>query len=499
MLTIAFGFPAGRYHATAWDHHVNEGTVEWPPSPWRIARALVAASYKLWPTADAAELRAVLEPLLEPPSYRVPAAGQGHSRHYMPTGQPGKPVKVFDAFVAPAGDLIVHWPSVQLDAAQRQLLDRILDALSYLGRAESWVEARRIEGRPAELNCTPDTADTSNVSLHVPVRPTEYAAWRDGFLAAQQDQPKKERRELPATWWEVLHVQTERLFREGWSSPPGVQRARYVWTPETVPRARHSTASPKLRPNIARFECSSSVLPQLTEAISVGDRLRVALMSHSDGHPVFSGRFRDGAIRSGHAHAYFAPSDDDADGYIDHVLVHAREGFDDQAVRALQQLRKVWGYGGHDLALTLVALGQAEDFGGIRRDADRLGLSAVLGPRDGARVWESHTPFVPPRHIKVRRGIAIELPEDQLRALLMTLGLETDVMIEAIGPRDLSSPHSPKPADWYRYRNERRRGGGARGSLGGHGFRLTFARPVRGPIAIGYGAHQGLGQFVAIE
>jgi len=45
-----------------------------------------------------------------------------------------------------------------------------------------------------------------------------------------------------------------------------------------------------------------------------------------------------------------------------------------------------------------------------------------------------------------------------------------------------TSPHPPKPADWYRYRNERRRGGGVRGSLRGHGFRLTFARPVPGAI-----------------
>jgi CRISPR-associated protein Csb2 len=114
-------------------------------------------------------------------------------------------------------------------------------------------------------------------------------------------------------------------------------------------------------------------------------------------------------------------------------------------------------------------------------------------------VWESHTPFVPPRHTKLRRGVWVDSPEDQVRALLANVGLDTDVVIEPIAAKNLSAPQPAKPADWYRFRSQRQKGGGVRGSLRGYGFRLSFARPVRGPIAIGYGAHQGLGQFVAIE
>ena len=39
---IELTFPGGRYHATPWGRHVNEGVAEWPPSPWRLLRALVA-------------------------------------------------------------------------------------------------------------------------------------------------------------------------------------------------------------------------------------------------------------------------------------------------------------------------------------------------------------------------------------------------------------------------------------------------------------------------
>ena len=51
MPTIILHFPAGRYHATPWGNHVNEGIIEWPPSPWRLLRALLATGYsKLgWP------------------------------------------------------------------------------------------------------------------------------------------------------------------------------------------------------------------------------------------------------------------------------------------------------------------------------------------------------------------------------------------------------------------------------------------------------------------
>ena len=47
--TLAIRFPLGRYHANPWDRSVNEGAAEWPPSPWRILRALVATWHTRWP------------------------------------------------------------------------------------------------------------------------------------------------------------------------------------------------------------------------------------------------------------------------------------------------------------------------------------------------------------------------------------------------------------------------------------------------------------------
>ena len=88
MPTLRLRFPAGRYHATPWGHHVNEGLIEWPPSPWRLLRALVACGFasQRW-----AEIPPVARQLIEKlastlPCYRLPEASAAHSRHFMPIG-----------------------------------------------------------------------------------------------------------------------------------------------------------------------------------------------------------------------------------------------------------------------------------------------------------------------------------------------------------------------------------------------------------------------------
>jgi CRISPR-associated protein Csb2 len=60
MLALAIRFPAGRFHATPWGRHVNEGAAEWPPSPWRLLRALVA-TWKRKLDADPGCSREVVE------------------------------------------------------------------------------------------------------------------------------------------------------------------------------------------------------------------------------------------------------------------------------------------------------------------------------------------------------------------------------------------------------------------------------------------------------
>lgn len=250
-------------------------------------------------------------------------------------------------------------------------------------------------------------------------------------------------------------------------------------------------------PTVARFMLSAAILPPLEAALSVGDRVRMALLRCSNGHRVFLGRDEVGQVVRGsrHDHAWFLPSDDDADGAIDHVVVYARMGFDPGAQRGLEQLCRVWGHGGSDLELTLVEVGSPEELGCLRRDALHRGLTSQLGT---ARVWESLTPFVPPRHIKYRASGVRDAADEQVARLLALHGFPP-ARVEPLAADDITPPRPLSPIAWHQFRRIRDFGGGSRGTNAAFGFRLSFDYPVTGPITLGYGAHQGLGQFLAVE
>src|SRR5436853_1557544 len=90
-VTIKLTFPAGRYHATPWGRHVNEGVPEWPPSPWRLLRALIAVWRRTCPEFSEAQIRRILETLVQSPRFGPPGFPfrVAHTRHYMPWEKKG--------------------------------------------------------------------------------------------------------------------------------------------------------------------------------------------------------------------------------------------------------------------------------------------------------------------------------------------------------------------------------------------------------------------------
>src|SRR5580693_3406900 len=120
MIVLELRFPAGRYHATPWGRHVNEGAVEWPPSPWRILRALIA-TWHLKARRDEEIVEPVIHALADSltrqvPVFHLPRATTAHTRHYMPynEGKNEKTTKVFDTFiqVAEKEAVFVVWEQV---------------------------------------------------------------------------------------------------------------------------------------------------------------------------------------------------------------------------------------------------------------------------------------------------------------------------------------------------------------------------------------------------
>ena len=152
--TLAIRFPLGRYHANPWDRAVNEGASEWPPSPWRLLRALVATWHTRWPDLPAPVLDGLLDSLADPPSYYTPATLPGHTRHYLPDldhqkGETGRTDLTLDPFLSVRlnEDLLVRWDA-DLPDEQRHALAKLAELLPYLGRAESACEARLLDSAP---------------------------------------------------------------------------------------------------------------------------------------------------------------------------------------------------------------------------------------------------------------------------------------------------------------------------------------------------------------
>lgn len=526
MLAIAFTFPAGRYHATPWGRHVNEADVAWPPDLWRITRALIAVWHrKLDPVrAPRERLHELLVCLAEaePPSFHLPeSAIHAHSRHYMP-GKSDKRTLVFDAFARVAADdpVVIVWSALVLDRPQNELLDALLENLGFLGRTESWVEARRVPDA-VDCNCVPVTESVDRetgevngeiVRLMAPNAPEVYHAFRSGKLEAAgitidptrrptklQLEQKNLLATLPDDWLSAISVETSELQAAGWSAPPC---ARFI----SYRRPLHAlkTISPKVlrKPVIiipktgittARFIVYGKPLARIENAVRFGELMRLAAMGHA------RQLLGEGAIPcelSGHeldapnhhAHAFWL-SDPNEHGEIEHALVHAPGGFGSDAIRILTALQQIRREDGEPLRLMLEGFGTASLFDNVTPLAS-----------EGA-IWRSVTPYLHPWFLKKPE---MRTPESATAAILGQLqrewrqrGHDLPKIIEINeldcirqGGRALRALH------FHRFR---RKNGLVQPDTRGRLLELRFEQSVRGPIALGYGCHFGLGQFMPVS
>ncbi|HEY9248424.1 MAG TPA: type I-U CRISPR-associated protein Csb2 [Rariglobus sp.] len=516
MIAIKITFPAGRWHATAWGTHVNEGVPEWPPCPWRLLRALLAAWF--WKDRrDEAILRSLLEKLSSAaPDYLLPEATAAHTRHYMPVieGKKETKTKIFDTFVhvSEGEALWIRW-DVALTAEESTLLGRLLASFSYLGRAESLVEAALVPAtelpirhvanwtRPSEVS---SAHDGESIRLLAPQTPAAYASWiaaqREPAGTVKKNKSKKKTSTLPESLSEALQLDTADWKKDGWSIPPGARWLDYVRPRDCLKIAPVSHARPSRSPTlptVARFAIVAKVPPGITQSLSLAERFHQALCAKLKDAPssALTGVDADGQPLTGNAHAYFLP-ECDTHGYITHMTVHAPGGFTPEDSRALSKLRSVWAIEGKgaEIDIVLLATGHAADFNPT---------SPYFRP---ARVWRSLTPFVPVRHAKATRtgvpkrdpqnGLQIGSPEhDCLRLLSLVVPGQPDLKVTLTGPRIRYGLRDIPCLDFQR---QRRHGGGTRGDHRGHALQIEFGQPTTLPIGLGYAAHFGLGLFAPV-
>lgn len=535
-VVLVLRFPGRRYHATPWEHHVNEGQVEWPPSPFRLLRALLATGYtKLrWPGSSPPPVaRSLIEKLASVlPRYCLPHAVGTHTRHYLPLAR-FKNAREETALVLDTwaqiddGTIGVRW-EVELNSEELALLGELVRQLGYLGRAESWVEGELLStdaiDRSFDVHAEAAAPGRGweQVSLFAPLSPAEYATWREHAVgaamarlptanakgkpltSAQRSSQIREVQEAhPPDLVACLQVSTGWLNELGWSQPPGTRRVFY-WRQSTSlefaaarPRVQH-VKRPSVNfmlLSIATATGNASALPLTKRALPQAELLHRALLSCAGDRPprALSGRDEQGQPLAGeeaHRHAHLLHLDLDQDGHLDHVLIWAPMGLDAEAQSAVRAVRNTFAKGVKAaLRLSVAAAGSARDLVALHPPL-KDGLRAVLGSgTTGSNRWRSLTPFVPPRYLKRSGRNALE---GQIVAELKSRDLPE------LSSLQIHDPRSNDEARQYRHFVRSRRFGRSPPVDIGFMLDLTLAEPRQGPIALGYGCHFGLGLFQAI-
>ena len=587
-VVIAARFPFGRYAATPWFRSRREhvANVEWPPSPWRIARALVATAHRIGQIqgCDLVDDTVALVSKLatREPHYQLPPATEVVYAQWMPQlefdDSPGASQRSENGHtllaLSPERELRVRWPEVEgINKKELDLLRRLLVATPYLGQSvsicslelrNSWPERQVDEtiAVPKSAESELQGADGARVVIRLlapeptVTRQELEVSTGDGLVKAMPAPagsrwveyvrltPRRPRPRHEVRVMGVIHrlegslrpavrgpyhpevggraalrpsPPIETLLSRACGSLPGDARVLladddldgraeriFIQFREALAthRVAHVLAPPSRlvgpaidcalrlesvqwaddtqpgdeaalpRRQLLVFTLESSARPPLTQALVVSETFRRRLLGiarrrlGAEAIPVhLTGRGADGKrLEQNHAHVHF--------------LVAATDGHEIDTLA-------VWCPSGLDPAEE--SLVRSTTLPPLRGSVITL-RSNSRDPFSGpARVFRSHTPFLPVRHPKRRRTHICDAFHQQVVDELERRGLPTPVRVE------------PVPGPWRHFRIVRHDKSGCFPYLGAHGFELEFDQPVRGPISLGRNSHFGMGLFLPVR
>ena len=234
---------------------------------------------------------------------------------------------------------------------------------------------------------------------------------------------------------------------------------------------------------VAQYAMHTFFLPLITDTLPFTEKVRRALIrnrsdtSHSE---VITGKMRNGVPLARHEHAHYFATDEDGDGRLDHLTIYAPRGFDKSDLEALGNLRSIHRRDNFpDVKMVLTGLGTAEH----KLDAPLFRPS---------KRWRSVTPFSLPRFANRGGGKPPrprDLPAAQLRRELKVRGLPEPVSVKTI---EGYAPAGRPLVRWLEFHSRRYNGSSGYGLAG---FEIEFAEEIRGPVALGFACHFGLGLF----
>ncbi|MGH3897654.1 MAG: type I-G CRISPR-associated protein Csb2 [Pseudonocardiaceae bacterium] len=468
--TLVLCFPWGRYHATPWGRHVNEGAVELPPSPWRLLRALYAVWRTRAPELDDGTVHALLARLAEPPTFHVPRHGVSHTRHYYPdmahrSGATSTD-RTLDAFAVFERDAMlgVQWP-FELTTPQRAALERLAGSIPYFGRADSLCSSflpTEWKPGPHDTWVPVDVADSvADDAVVTSVLAPELPLHLDALLARPVD-----------------------VRKGGLLFPAGTHLLAYQRT-RSAPRLRPQPRRPAESVTAVRFSVLQAGLPPQTDTLIYTDLLRQGALNKLGGlrperaRTQLGGRTADDKPMEGHGHAHYLPLITD-DRRVGGLVVWVPNGLLDDELKALTNVDRLYTLANPNWRLVIRVAG--------------IGTPAQVAPelvaQHSATIWRSVTPFTPPRYPKRNAG-----PLDYLRTEvaneLRNRGLPTLRAVTLLAD-EWQSWRRYRPS--ARMRRDPRQGQATRGSAF---LRIELTEPTCGPLALGHLSHFGLGVFAS--
>ena len=501
-------FILGRFHANPWRAFPFEDPHgEWPPSPWRLLRAVLARSHQWereWGVDGSTWREQTVRALstsnvswnLPSFSWRGPGLGQyqpavfgwdppGWKKRRVPAEKRYRSTLTRDNFwiVGEPGtesDTGVVWWLMESSEWSHGLfdwLDASLARMTYFGRAESLTDVRRVERLPTnlEINCVlEDVPSSDSVSVLAPLPDAtldEVQAIADDPAVAKSTIP-------PGARWRFA----KRPAKPPVKLPPRILRAR-VPTP-LIQFAIGTRVSPPRRSTVVltqRFR--GRVIREF-----LGGDWRQASEAQRDAARLLTGKEADGTALQDHRHphARFGILFDGETGKATRLVVWRSNPFTDDEQRAILNAAE------RELQIT---------FGRARRNdpwtVRLVPLDSQVPPPRGFdahtyRRWITATPYVPPRHVYGRRGRVKQgdTPEEQFRQELRRLMFDTSTLTVDVDEQasEWIQVHGPRQSREDQTNREKR----------GYHVSFSFASPVRGPIAVGHSSHFGLGLCIPV-
>jgi CRISPR-associated protein Csb2 len=543
MTTIQLTFPWGRFYATPWGINASRlREPEWPPSPWRLLRALVSAWFRAHPgQVPSADCIALIETLgRELPDIGIGKVSFSHTVHWQPNyGAADKEDKAEAAykntrhenhFAAVSGAVFFRWPNVLLAPEHRRLIDTLLAELNYFGRAESLCHAEICETEPAS-NVTgwclhtggrKISATCRDVFCPIPgadnFRFTDLWSRRAANLAP--DSP-----DAPPHLVDTLLCSEMKPDGAAWFSyqmPDGWPQNWVVRTPRTARPA--NKPAPSVGSKVAHYLCFSlqcrvPLLPKFIVPLSEKfrdeasrhlrnihgkDARSFAFFGHPDHRP-------PDAVGD-HQHAFYLPmaKRDDPSRHLSELHIWCPYGFTQEENEILLRINRLdWGSGKYPLRPVLTAMSK-----------EPPSEACFSTGKKASRIWRSASPFVPPRYFYRKVGSKLTLkandqPEYQLIECLKAAGVNVAGEIRRL-PLLGRNPQDGQP-EWDVVRTPEcddpilkdtaslpvHRPGSSRGRdkerRVGLFFEIEFAEPVAFSVpALGHSCHFGLGLFQPI-